>query len=242
MKKLSVQINSSDHSFFAIQDMSFAMQSGETLALVGESGSGKTMTALALLGLLPKNACISGEIWFEKRNLTQEGKHACERLRGAQIAMVFQEPAAALNPVIRVGVQITDVIKTHLKVSHKWAKRHTLELLGQVGLCHPNSVYRSYPHQLSGGMAQRVMIAMALSCTPKLIIADEPTTALDVTTQTQILKLITYLQKQRQFALLLISHDISVVAALADSIIVMRNGRMVEKGRASQLLSHPRAV
>jgi len=227
-------------TFLALQKVSFELQRGETLALVGESGSGKTITALAILGLLPQAANQNnGEICFAGKQLDCRNKKSFDSVRGSQIATIFQEPAAALNPVFQVGKQILDVIRTHQNVSRGIAKERVIEIFEQVSLPDPNRVYRSYPHQLSGGMAQRVMIAMALSCAPKLIIADEPTTALDVTTQLQILKLISNLQKEHGFALLLISHDINVVAQLADSIAVMRAGEIIERGNTKELMINP---
>ncbi|MCH8980738.1 ABC transporter ATP-binding protein [candidate division KSB1 bacterium] len=243
VRNLSVVFKQPHLTFLALQKVSFDLQSGETLALVGESGSGKTMIALALLGLLSQTAeQVNGEIWFAGKQLDCRHKKSFEGVRGSQIATIFQEPAAALNPVFQVGKQIADVIKTHRKLSHKVAKDRVLQIFEQVRLPDPVWVYGSYPHQLSGGMAQRVMIAMALSCEPRLIIADEPTTALDVTTQLQILKLITNLQREHGFALLLISHDITVVAKLADSIAVMRAGTIIERGKTSELMIRPREL
>lgn len=243
VRNLSVVFKQPHLTFLALQKVSFDLQSGETLALVGESGSGKTMIALALLGLLSQTAeQVNGEIWFAGKQLDCRHKKSFEGVRGSQIATIFQEPAAALNPVFQVGKQIADVIKTHRKLSHKVAKDRVLQIFEQVRLPDPVWVYGSYPHQLSGGMAQRVMIAMALSCEPRLIIADEPTTALDVTTQLQILKLITNLQREHGFALLLISHDITVVAKLADSIAVMRAGTIIERGKTTELMIRPREL
>ncbi|HEX9653416.1 MAG TPA: ABC transporter ATP-binding protein [bacterium] len=234
VRNLCVHVQSSSQSVFSVQDVFFDIHPAETVALVGESGSGKTLTALALLGLLPNAAHqTAGEILFKGKQLPSA------RLRGRHVAMIFQNPSAALNPVIRVGHQIEDVIRTHLRLSAKQAKGETLNLLKLAGLIDGGWVYRAYPHQLSGGMAQRVMIAMALSCKPDLIIADEPTTALDVITQNQILAQIRALQAEHGFALLLISHDMNVVARLADTIVVMRAGRMVESGPAQQLLHDP---
>lgn len=240
VRNLSVVYKKPHLTFLALKKVSFELQRGETLALVGESGSGKTITALSLLGLLPKTAeQINGEICFAGKQLDCRKKKSFDWVRGSQIATIFQEPAAALNPVFRVGNQISDVIRTHQNVSRRDAKERVIKIFEQVSLPYPNSIYRSYPHQLSGGMAQRVMIAMALCCTPKLIIADEPTTALDVITQLQILKLISNLQKEHGFALLLISHDINVVAQLADSIAVMRAGEIIERGNTKELMINP---
>ncbi len=241
VRNLTVVFKQPYLTFLALHKVSFDLQPGKNLALVGESGSGKTMTALALLGLLPQTAeQTNGKICFAGKQLDYRHQKSFDLVRGSQIATIFQEPAEALNPVFQVGKQISDIIQTHRKVSHKVAKDRVLQIFQQISLPDPDWVYGAYPHQLSGGMAQRAMIAMALSCDPKLIIADEPTTALDVTTQLQILKLISNLQKERGFALLLISHDINVVAQLADSIAVMRAGRIIEKGKTCELMANPR--
>lgn len=240
VRNLSVVFKQPHLTFIALQKVSFELYPGKTLALVGESGSGKTITALSLLGLLPQTAESNGEICFAGKQLDCKNKKSFDRIRGSQIATIFQEPAAALNPVFQVGKQILDVIRTHQNISRRVAKERVIKIFEQVRLPEPDWVYGSYPHQLSGGMAQRVMIAMALSCAPKLIIADEPTTALDVTTQLQILKLISNLQKEHGFALLLISHDINVVAQLADSIAVMRAGEIIERGDTKELMMNPR--
>lgn len=238
VKNLSVRFESDIRNPFRIQDVSFDIHSNETLAIVGESGSGKTVTALTLLGLLPTRAGIhNGEIRFQGKKVTEDGDLDFAELRGKHIAMIFQEAHAALNPAFSIGTQILDVVQTHQQLSTELARKRVLALLTAVGLA--NHHFHAYPHQLSGGMAQRVMIALALSCQPELIIADEPTTALDVTTQIKILRLIKSLQKELHFALLLISHDISLVKVLADFILVMHNGRIVEKGVAGDLLSHP---
>jgi peptide/nickel transport system ATP-binding protein len=234
VRNLCVHVQSSSQSVFSVQNVSFDIHPAETIALVGESGSGKTLTALALLGLLPHRAQqTAGEFLFKGKVVPSAS------LRGKYAAMIFQNPVAALNPVIRIGHQIADVIRTHLNLNAKQAKRRTLTLLELAGLNDVERVYRAYPHQLSGGMAQRVMIAMALSCQPALIIADEPTTALDVITQSQILAEIQRLQVEHRFALLLISHDMSVVRQLADTILIMRAGRIVESGPAERLLENP---
>lgn len=240
VEDLTVRIDRAPRSFLVVQNVSFSIQRAKTLALVGESGSGKTMTALALLGLLPKGAKqTGGRITFAQSTVGDRGAASFERLRGRHIAMIFQEASAALNPVLPVGIQIADVIKTHLGLPSKIAKARVLELFTAVGFTDSNMIYRAFPHELSGGMSQRAMIAMALSCEPQLIIADEPTTALDVTIQNHILYLIKQLQIRHQFALLLISHDIGIVKALADSIIVMKAGKVIETGDTKELLTHP---
>jgi ABC-type glutathione transport system ATPase component len=233
---LTIQAKKRGEAATLVSDVSFRVSAGKTLALTGESGSGKTLTSLALVGLLPETVHqSSGEIRFNGKVLSQTGKHRFSSVRGAEIAMIFQEPLAALNPVFRVGHQIEDVVQTHRHLPSRLAREYALELLRQVDLQEPVKVHNAYPHQLSGGMAQRVMIAMALSCGPGLIIADEPTTALDVLTQGKILSLISELQKAYEFALLLISHDKNVVAQMADSIIEMDAGKIVEPFRVTPL-------
>jgi len=230
--------------FYAVRDLSFDILAGKTVALVGESGSGKTITALTLLGLLPKSARrVGGEIWCCGDRLTKDNLNAevdCTHLRGKTIATIFQDAHSALNPVFRVGRQIQDVVLTHFRLSAKMAKRETIKMLEKVGLARAEQVFDAYPHQLSGGMAQRVMIAMALCCRPRIIIADEPTSALDVTTQNQILKLIGNLQADYQFGLLLISHDLDVVSKLAEWTVVLRSGEMVEDGPTEDVLRSPK--
>ncbi len=241
VRNLSVRIRNLGGDFHPVKNISFDVNSGETLAIIGETGSGKTMVGLSLIGLLPDGAeVVSGEVRFCGEAISPGSPKGLKHLGGRHIAMVFQNPGAALNPVFRVGSQITEVIRTHLPLSKTDARTRTIELLAQSGLAEPGVVYRSYPHQLSGGMAQRVMIAMALSCRPKLIIADEPTTALDITTQIQIIQLLRNLQIEHRFALLLISHDLSIVGRLADSVLVMHAGKPVEQGPAGDILRSPR--
>ncbi len=226
---LTIQLKKKSHNRALVNNVSFSIRSGQTLALVGESGSGKTITSLALLGLLPNQLQqTNGEIRFEGNVLSHRGNHHFSQVRGAQMTMIFQEPLAALNPVFCVGHQIKDVMKSHLKIPSRFAIKRILELFNQVGLKNPERVYKAYPHQLSGGMAQRVMISMALSCNPKLLIADEPTTSLDTLTQNKILNLISNLQKEYNFSLLLISHDNKVVEQMADSKVQMHAGRIIE--------------
>ena len=216
VKNLSIEIDYLNSKFLAVKNLSFCIQKNEIFAFVGESGSGKTLTALSLLGLLPKQAkWIKGEIVFQNQKIYESSSSQLNLLRGKQISFIFQNAQTALNPVFCVGRQVRDVITTNLNISVKESYSRVLELFDQVNFSEPERIFKSYPHQLSGGMAQRVMIAMALSCSPKLIIADEPTTALDVTTQISILHLVESLQKKNGFSLLLISHDLQVVSALA---------------------------
>ena len=221
--------------------VSFVLAAGETLGLVGESGSGKTMTAFALLGLLPPGARIaSGRILLEGEDLTRFDEARLRALRGGEIAMIFQEPMTALNPVATVGAQLERVIVRHRGLTRKQARTLAVEALARVGIASPERRVAEHPHRLSGGMRQRVLIAMALACEPKLLVADEPTTALDVTTQAQVLELIVRLQHELRFAVLLITHDLAVVAQTCARTAVMRGGAIVETGTTSEVISRPR--
>ncbi|MGH9678104.1 MAG: ABC transporter ATP-binding protein, partial [Candidatus Acidiferrum sp.] len=225
VKNLSVSFaGASGESFSAVQEVSFTLAAGEVLALVGESGSGKTLTALALMRLLPPNAKAAGTIAFNGRELLQLPEEAMCRLRGAEIAMVFQEPMTALNPVMRIGEQVAEAARAHQAVSRKQARELALAALEDAALPDATHRYRDYPHQLSGGMRQRVMIAMALVNRPKLLIADEPTTALDVTLQAQIMELLRGLQRKYNLAVLFISHDLALVSQFAQRVAVMYAG------------------
>jgi len=230
----------------AVDGVSFSIDAGETLALVGESGSGKTLTGLALIGLLPPTMTIaSGRIQFADRagqshDLVRMAEGDMRALRGNEIAMVFQEPMTSLNPVLRVGEQVAEAIELHQRVAAAEARTRTLEAFALVGIPAPEQRIDEYPHQLSGGLRQRVMIAMALACRPKLLIADEPTTALDVTIQAQILELIAKLQRELGMAMLLITHDLGVVAETAKRVAVMYAGRVVEEADVLELFERPR--
>lgn len=224
----------------AVDGVSFNLNKNEIVCLVGESGSGKSMTAHAILGLLPtKVKALQGEIRFEGRNLLDLGPKEMRTLRGNRIAMVFQEPLTALNPLQRVGAQVVEAVCVHTSMPSNKARTRVVELFGQVGLPDPQQLLSAYPFQLSGGQRQRVMIAMALANDPKLLIADEPTTALDVTTQRQILDLIVDLQKKRDMGVLFITHDIGVVADIASRVVVLRHGKVVEQGPAATILNAP---
>ncbi|MUV37246.1 Oligopeptide transport ATP-binding protein [Lentibacillus sp. JNUCC-1] len=227
----------------AVDDVSFTIKRGETVALVGESGSGKSMTALSVMQLIKKPGKIAGgDIYLENESLTQFSKKEIERVRGKDIGMIFQEPMTALNPVFTIGNQMIEMIVKHKKVSKKEAKLKAIELLNLVGISRPEQIIKDYPHQLSGGMRQRVMIAIAISCEPKLLIADEPTTALDVTIQLQILKLLFDLQKKFNMAILFITHDLGVVSEHADRVMVMYGGQIVEEAATKEVLfdtKHP---
>lgn len=239
---LSVYL-SNNHKKNLLHSINFSMNRGEILCLVGESGSGKTLTALSILNLLPPNTFIThGTIQFEGINILQSKSSVLENIRGSGISIIFQNALAALNPVFKCGCQISDVVKTHLKLSNKDARERVLDLFQRVSLNEPERVYHSYPHQLSGGMAQRVMIAMALSCNPKLIIADEPTSSLDMSTQNILLAMLKKLQEDNNFSLLLITHDIRIAILMASKIAVMLNGNIVEQNDAKLLLKYPSHV
>ncbi|HWK15578.1 MAG TPA: ABC transporter ATP-binding protein [Rhizobiaceae bacterium] len=224
-----------------VRNLSFDIRQGETLAIVGESGSGKSVTALSLLGLLGPRAHVSGEISFLGDDLLPYDFPRLTGMRGNDISIIFQEPMSALNPVYKVGQQLSDVIRNHTELSPAQARDRALELLRKVKLPTPETKYTQYPFELSGGQLQRVMIAMAIACRPKLLIADEPTTALDVTVQAQILDLLRELQAEMGMSILFITHDFGVVADIADRVLVMRHGQEVETGTAISLFADPQA-
>ncbi len=229
-------------SFEAVKGISFDIPKNATVALVGESGSGKSVTSLSMLGLLPKeNATVAqgSEIIYGGRNLVELDQTELRKLRGADISMIFQEPMTSLNPVFTVGFQLTEVLQLHLGLSAGDARKRAIALLGEVGIPDPEFKINAYPSQMSGGQQQRVMIAMAIACEPKLLIADEPTTALDVTIQKQILDLIAELQKKHQMSVLFITHDLAVVGEIADYVVVMRNGEIREQGPAKRVFENP---
>jgi len=225
----------------AVDHVSFQLCQGQTLGIVGESGCGKSVTALSIMRLIPAppGRIVGGEIRFEAQNLLSLSEDAMRTIRGGKIAMIFQEPMTALNPVFRVGDQIAEVIQTHRKIGKKQALEQVVELLQQVGIASPESRVNDYPHQMSGGMRQRVLIAMALACRPRLIIADEPTTALDVTIQAQILELMRQLKESSGASILLITHDLGVIAETAQQVVVMYAGRIVEEADVFDLFEHP---
>ena len=225
----------------AVQEVSFTVHTGETLGVVGESGCGKSMTALSLMQLIPSppGKITSGEIVYKGENLLKKSPKQMQDIRGKEISMIFQEPMTSLNPVVTVGKQIMEAILTHEKISKQEAKERALEMIKLVGIPMPEKVFASCPHQLSGGMRQRIMIAMALSCKPSLLICDEPTTALDVTIQAQILKLINRLKHEMNSAVLLITHDMGVISEMADNVIVMYAGKIVEYTSVKDLFKNP---
>ncbi|WP_018616246.1 ABC transporter ATP-binding protein [Segetibacter koreensis] len=246
IKNLSISFRSEEKTSAAVTSVSIDVQKGELVAVVGESGSGKSVTALSILNLLPSPLAQfeQGEIWFtdkegKRTNLLNASPQYLRHIRGNEISMIFQEPMTSLNPVFTCGNQVMEAIVLHQKISKEKAKQKTLDLFDQVQLPLPPLIYDRYPHQLSGGQKQRVMIAMAMSCNPSLLICDEPTTALDVTVQKNILQLIKTLQQQKNMGVIFISHDLGVVAEIADKIIVMYKGRIVEKGERNDVYKNP---
>jgi peptide/nickel transport system ATP-binding protein/oligopeptide transport system ATP-binding protein len=240
VRALRVSFATEDGVVRAVDDVSFGLAKGEVLAIVGESGSGKSVTAQTLLGLTrAPNAVIAGSVSFRDRDLTGLSDEEWQTVRGEHVAMVFQDPMTSLNPVYRVGEQIVEMIRAHRDVSRAEAQTRAIELLRSVGIPNPERRIRDYPHEFSGGMRQRVMIAMALSLEPEILIADEPTTALDVTIQAQILRLIDGLNTERDLAVLLITHDLGVVAEVADRVLVMYAGQVVEDATVEEIFYDP---
>src|SRR5688500_8115570 len=240
VQHLSVVFEGTRSRVNAVSDVSFQIAAGETLGLVGESGSGKSVTAFSILRLLqPPGRITGGQIMFEGRDLLTLPEREMRHVRGARISLIFQEPMTALNPVMRVGDQIAEALTVHGKAGRSDARARAVELLDAVRIPDAARRVRDYPHQLSGGMRQRVMIAIALACKPPLIIADEPTTALDVTIQAQVLDLMRDLRARFNLALLLITHDFGVIAEMADRVAVMYKGRLVEQGPVRQILRAP---
>ena len=241
VRDLSVMFRQDGKETLAVDHISFEINSGETLALVGESGSGKSVTALSILKLLsyPMASHPSGEILFDNKDLMKLDEKSLQKVRGKDIAMIFQEPMTSLNPLHTVERQVSEVMKVHEGMSDKDARQRTIELLTQVGIREPEKRLSSFPHQLSGGQRQRVMIAMALANNPKLLIADEPTTALDVTVQAQILELLEKLKQERSMSMLFITHNLGIVRKFADRVCVMTGGKIVETGKTADIFNHP---
>lgn len=240
VKNLVTEFKGKHGTAKAVNGVSFGINKGEILAVVGESGSGKSVTSLSIMGLLQENGRVSqGEILFNGEDLLKKSEAEMQAIRGNRIGMIFQEPMTSLNPVYRIKDQIMECIMTHNKISKKKALERTIEMLRIVGIPSPEQRANDYPHQMSGGMRQRVMIAMALSCNPDLLIADEPTTALDVTIQAQILELINNMRKKFNMSVLLITHDLGVVSETADRVIVMYCGQVVETAQVSSLFKNP---
>lgn len=239
VRQLQVQLPSQGRMLRILRDLSFTLERGERLGLIGESGSGKSLTALALMGLLPGRAESRGEITLEGQSLLNMPARGWQALRGRRMAMIFQEPMTALNPVHRMGRQVAEPMRLHLGLSRRAAWSRAVALMQQVGIGDAPNRARAFPHQFSGGQRQRLMIAMALGGEPELLIADEPTTALDVLVQRDILKLIDRLVQARRMALLLISHDLRLIAAHSDRLLVMYGGQIVEVGPSRRVLEHP---
>ncbi|MFT7899904.1 ABC transporter ATP-binding protein [Tenacibaculum ascidiaceicola] len=223
-----------------VQHVSFSVEKNKTLGIVGESGSGKSISSLAILGLLPKTATVKGKLLFNQQSLLDFNEQDFQKIRGNQIAMIFQEPMSSLNPTLTCGIQVAEMLQQHTQLSNHEIKEEVISLFSKVKLPRPEAIYDSYPHQISGGQKQRVMIAMAIACKPQLLIADEPTTALDVTVQKEIILLLKELQQEFEMGIIFISHDLALVSEIADSVVVMHKGKIVEKGSANHVFLHPK--
>lgn len=239
INNLSISFGNSNNQKRVLNNVSFHLNKNEILGIVGESGSGKSLTSMAIMGLLPNNCEIDGEIIYNSNNLLELKESQFQKIRGASIAMVFQEPMSALNPSMRCGNQVAEVIQIHKKLNIKEARSQVLELFQKVKLPNPERIYNAYPHELSGGQKQRVVIAMAIACNPKILIADEPTTALDVTVQKEIIELLTEIQSNSGMSVVFISHDLSLVASIATRVAVMYQGEIVEIGSAETIFNTP---
>lgn len=240
VRDLTISFRAKKQPLQVVTDLNFSIDRSEVFGLVGESGCGKSLTALSIMGILPQNAFSEGEISYNGRNLLKLDNESMRRLRGKELSMIFQEPMTSLNPVLTIGYQISEMLTTHEGFSTKKAMERATELLRDVRIPSPEIRVKEYPHQMSGGMRQRVMIAMAIACKPYLLIADEPTTALDVTIQAQILELLMDLKREKNMSILLITHDIAVIAENADRAAVMYAGRIMEASRVSDILSTPK--
>ncbi len=240
VKGLKVQFQTEDGVVHAVDGVSYSVEQGKTLGIVGESGSGKSVSSLTVMGLTrARNATISGEVIFDGKNLLEASEHEMRAVRGGPIAMIFQDPLSSLHPMYKIGKQLVEAVLMHQDVTKAQARDRAIEMLGLVGIPEPRRRIDAYPHEFSGGMRQRVMIAMALCNDPRILIADEPTTALDVTVQAQILELIRKLQSELGTAVVLITHDLGVVAEVTDDIAVMYSGRIIEKGTRDQIFAAP---
>lgn len=241
IKDLEVFFKSSQGIVKAVNKVNINTRDGMTTAIVGESGSGKSVTTLAIMGLLDKSSLekISGEINFEGKNLLELSAEELRKIRGNEISMIFQEPMTSLNPALKIGYQMSEVFRTHFKMDKKTAKEKSIEMIKKVEIDRAEDVYNSYPHELSGGMRQRIMIAMALSSSPKLLIADEPTTALDVTIQKEVLELMKKLKEDMKASIIFITHDLGVVSDIADYVNVMYAGKVVERAKAEDIFNNP---
>ncbi|CAI8732840.1 Oligopeptide transport ATP-binding protein AppD [Brevibacillus sp. IT-7CA2] len=242
IQNLSTYFKSEQGVVKAVDALDLRVHEGETVCIVGESGCGKSAAAMSLMGLIPEAVgnIVSGEIWFAGRDLRKVSKEEMRKLRGNELAMIFQEPMSSLNPVLTIGEQIMEPIVEHHGLSKKVAQARAVELIELVGIPRAKEIAKSYPHELSGGMLQRIMIAIAISCNPRLLIADEPTTALDVTIQAQILDLLRKIKEEAQTAILFITHDLGVVAEMADHVVVMYAGKVVEVSPVVELFEEPK--
>src|SRR5690554_2762694 len=243
VQKLSIGFIKDKRAIDVVHNISFDIKEDEIIGLVGESGSGKSVTALSLMGFLPKSQSeLKGNIFFEEIDLLKTDEKKLREIRGNRIAMIFQEPMTALNPSLKCGFQVSEILQHHLNLKPSLAKKETLSLFEKVRLPRPNEIYNSYPHQISGGQMQRVMIAMAIACKPKLLIADEPTTALDVTVQKEIISLLKSIQRETKMAMLFISHDLNLVSEIADRVMVMYKGDVVENASTYSIFKSPKAT
>ncbi|HSH35391.1 ABC transporter ATP-binding protein [Schnuerera sp.] len=242
VKNLKTYFYTDDGIVKAIDGVNFSVEAGKTIGIVGESGCGKSITAMSILRLIPDppGKIVDGEVIFEGEDLTKVSNKEIRNIRGNNISMIFQEPMTSLNPVFTVGYQIGEVLMLHQKLSEEEAKERAIEMIDLVGIPNAERIVEEYPHQLSGGMRQRVMIAMALACQPKLLIADEPTTALDVTIQAQILEIMNELKSKLNTSIMLITHDLGVIAEMADHVIVMYSGKVVEDAPITELFKNPK--
>ncbi len=240
VRGLDISFRSAEGTVKVVCDLHFKIEEADVFGLVGESGCGKTLTALSIMGILPQNFFARGEVIFKGRNLLSLESESMRRLRGKELSMIFQEPSTSLNPVLTVGYQVAEVLRTHMDLSKGEAMAHARELLAAVKIPSPEIRIKEYPHQLSGGMRQRVMIAMAIACKPSLLVADEPTTALDVTIQAQILELLQGLREDIKMAILLVTHDLGVIAENAQRVAIMYAGRIMELLDAYELFNNPR--
>jgi peptide/nickel transport system ATP-binding protein len=241
LKNISISFPKKESENTVVHQVSFELEKNKILGIVGESGSGKSVTSLAIMGLLPKNKSkISGKIIFKNKNIIDLTEKEFRQIRGNKIAMIFQEPMSSLNPSLTCGYQVLEILLEHTKLSKKEAKKEVIKLFNQVKLPRAEQIYNQYPHQISGGQKQRVMIAMAIACKPDILIADEPTTALDVTVQKEIILLLKELQKETQMSILFITHDLALLSEIADDVIVMYQGKIVEKGTAKDVFLNPK--